>query len=67
MDYFSSKGTFILVDVETFCTENYINFIVNLQNEIGEYITFKVKDTIVQSESYYIKSIEKIMKKNINY
>lgn len=33
--------------------------VVSTLNE-GEYITFKVKDTTVQSENYYIKNIEKI-------
>lgn len=33
--------------------------VISTLNE-GEYITFKVKDTIVQSENYYIKNIEKI-------
>jgi len=33
--------------------------VISTLNE-GEYITFKVKNTVIQSESYYIKNIEKI-------
>lgn len=39
--------------------------VISTLNE-GEYITFKVKDTTVQSESYYIKNIERINEEEYN-
>lgn len=34
-------------------------FIVSTLNE-GEYIIFRIKNTVIQSQSYYIKNVEKI-------